>query len=722
MINNTNTNEGTTTTILGGDNMNIQLLNNLEVAISNAEKNGATLVGMAAAKRVLKALSQGTAGEEEYFLALGQLQMATNNAVIDSNQVLMKFSKLLKVKEYISFANITIACDKYGYACGSIGINSSPISRAFAHCKTEDSIIVPVGAAGHTEINKYSYAAFTKDIISVKFESTEDLKTAEDHGIYIIYAGRSTAAFYYNAVFNIWTNITSDEQSLTLEELKDFAIEIEGDLRLHKCFVFSPSDVRSISYTATDVTTIDNRDEILDTASNGAYTIAKALLEEYKLQESDPKKVEEFILKTIPRFGQLKAGSTNLGAIKSWVYYRGKFSTFCGNTIDGTAILKASFVAECFTNVLGITVTEEAVVGMFLQARPDMQKGAYLVYDDESFNILVNQLKIRAIENKCEIYNFGSEYSTMDPVLIVDTNIVKLESRHNLNDICLELLEIAAPSNANYSKSMHEKVLIVNPESAMELAYELGENHVVDKFEALLSVEESIPTPGVIKKAYASDVISCIAPQKIYETPALMRSMLKSVVQSTVNADDKLKFKIDGTNTRLTSDFTELFIGAGRENSLIKYGEIFMPHATKFFTRKYRTEAIEMAKELLLNKEDAIKFVNEYVTSKINDTKVCMIKYPSMGVKEYYLAKPLTLKAIFVRINHLKTTPEIKIALKRMYKNISEGVSILPANAVVMDQCAGLDYDYDGGTFVYDQKYCNILKPFTPEATIMSSN
>lgn len=716
-INGANTNKGaatnTNTNILGGMNMNNNLTISLEVILSEAIMSGVSPVQVSAGKRVLRDLSTGKAGEEEYALAVASLRMAQSNAIIDDSVILSKFLKPLKSKEFISFMSIVIKRDKQGKACGSLGLNSSPTGRAFKHCKTESAIVVPVGSAGHTEITKHGFAPYTKDLTSVQFKSENDLKRAQDDGIYIIYAGRQTSAHMYNRVQRVWENIVTGA-TMTQEELTAYANEIEGDLRLHKCFVFSPSDVRNLSYAATDVTVEDNRDEILDNASNGAWTNVKNEVEQMNIDGVNPKEIQNFILKAMPRFGQLKAGSANLGSITSWAYFRKAFETYSGETIDGTAYLRASYVAECFTKVLGINVSQKAVMGMFLQARPDMQKGAYLVIDDMSFEVMLSSLK-----EVGPVDIFGTERTTKAPVLIVDKNIVKLESNYEINDICFELLEIAAASPAHYSKQMHEKPLCIDLERAQDLAWSLGEDHISANYDVIINAEESIPTPGMVRKGYVADITASIAPHKILETPALMRSLLKNATQSSVNSVDKLKFSIEGSNARLISEYTELIVGKGRENTIVKYGEIWMPHAESFFKKKFRKEAIVICKAELMDKASAKKFVTKYVEDKMTSAKVCMIKYPSMGVKEYYLARPLTLKEIFTRIAQLDTTDEKKLALKRMFASQTEGVTMLPALRLNMFQCAGLDFDYDGGTFVYNQEYCDILATSTTEATCM---
>lgn len=698
--------------ILGGNEMNKTLMETLSNEIAAAESNGVTRAHLIGAKRVLKNLAASKADQEEYALAVSMLKMQQEGAKIEDPETLLKFSKTLKSKEYISFSNITISRNKHSNLNGNIGLNSSPVGRAFHGFAVEESITVPAGV-GYTTVSKYGFAPFTKSVIGINFLSDNDLKMCSDTGIKMVFAGYKTIACIKNARTNKWENVCSGT-AYTEEELKAYAEENNGDIRLFKCFVYSPSDTRNKSYAAMDVTNGDTREEHLDLVSNGAWTIVKNDVEKMKKDgKTSDEKIQEFIMKAMPRFGQLKAGSFNLGAIESWSYYNGNFTTEGGHTIDGTAYLRASFVARLFTNILGIEVTPSAVAGLFIQARPDMQKGAYKVLNDYSFNVMLTRLCNDGVG--CTAY--GSKKDTMDSVMIVDRNIVKVESNYNVNDICFEMLEIAAPSSANLSKQALEKPLAVNPEAACDFGFELGVEHIDRIFTKLVNPKASIPTPGTAAKAYVSDLVVDIAPSMVYQSPAIVRSKLKNDVQSCVNANDKLKFAIDGVNARLISDCTELFTGVGRENAIVKYGEIWLPHAEKHFKNKFRKEAIEIAKEDGLTKDEAKAFIAKYVSDKLKEARVCMIKYPSMGVKEYYLARPLSLAEIKARIKALSCSEAIKKAIFLMFKEQTQGVAMLPALNIVMFQCAGLDYDYDGATFIYDERYCNILRGQTPEAT-----
>lgn len=93
----------------------------------------------------------------------------------------------------------------------------------------------------------------------------------------------------------------------------------------------------------------------------------------------------------------------------------------------------------------------------------------------------------------------------------------------------------------------------------------------------------------------------------------------------------------------------------------------------------------------------------------LKEMKIVMIKYPSMGVKEYYLARVVTKAEVKARIKAMELDNATSKAIYRFFAGTQNGTAILPALDLIMFQCAGLDYDYDGGTFIFDQEYVDIL-------------
>jgi hypothetical protein len=725
MNNNTNVNNnGVQINNKGEMNMKNDLVKQYEDTLKEVMERGINPTLVSGVKKVFRCYMEGSRTEQDLVLAISALKLGERSATLNTPDLLMTFVKLLKAKEYITILNIDAKRNKYGKYVGSISCTPSPIGRAYSKHTKEESILVPVGEAGFTTITENSFAPFTKDFISITIEDKDDLKIAKDTGVYVLYADRETKAFVFKNG-NLWVDIQNNKPYTELE-IKTMAEEIEGaDLRLCKAFVYSPSDVRNFSYACMDVTKEDNRDEYLNDISNGAWEIVKQTVEKMVADGKSAEKIQLYILKTMPRFGQLKAGSVNLGAIKSWAYYRKAFETACGETVDGTGYLRASYIAGIFSKILGITVTQSAVTGMFLQARPDLQKAAYEVLPDTIFDAIAEGLSQETDKDGKKLMTYeGSAKNKMKPVMIVDSNVVKVESNYRIKDLELELLEIAACSPANLSKQAFEKPLYADKEAALNYVHDLGQEYMMDTLSRqFLEPKAKIPTIAEVKKCYAPDLTLTIAPQMIRQSKPLFRANLNNTIRSCVNSIDKLRYPIAGNNVRLTSDAAELVVHKkGREFAAIKYGEIYMPAAVEHFRRVYKAEAIAKADEKGLTDEAKRKFVFAYIDKKVNNTKICMIKYPSMGPKEYYLARVLTLKTINARINNMALTDEEKALLKEYYKATGKSVAKLPAVKLVMFQCAGLDYDYDGAEFIYDQRYVGILDNpnYKNEATLIA--
>ena len=683
-------------------------LTNLEVAIQKAISNNVTPTAIAGAKNVLRRIESKAFNIEAADNAIQMLEAGLNPyTVIETAKQLKPLLKSIKHKDYVSVLDVTQKTNKYGQAEGRVSSISQSVGRAFDGTELEESILVPTGINAYKTITKNGFAPFTKDIIAVKFESESELKKSKDFGIYVLYAGRNTAAYTFIGRNELWSNVVTGE-TMTVEELQSHANDVNGDLRLHKCFVFSPSDIRNLSYAAMDVTNGDNRNEALDKMSNGAWSIAKQNVEDMITAGISEEKIELYILKTMPRFGQFKAGSANLGKIPCWAYYRNNFETSDGETLDGTSFMSDVYVAECFSRVLGITVLPKAVRGMFLQTRPDAQKAGTLVVSEK---VMARMYKNVGTMGKVDTYGEGV------PVLLVDKNIVKAESNYAETGIYFELLEIATCSSANSSMQMLMKGLYADQEKAMNWINSRGIEATNEKVANTFLVEKaSIPTPGQVAKCYASELIVAMDPKRILQDCALHKNALTSFVNSDVNAANKLKYAIDGNNVRLTSDPSEILAGKlERKYSVIPYGRIYMPAASKFFMKKAKEEVLATIDTKSITKEE----LKAAIVAKYNslDKRIVMIKYPSMGVKEFYVAEIMGYNEVCSIVNAMDIDAEAKADIKDYYRGIGETVAILPAVKIVMFQCAGLDYDYDGATFVYDNEFVQIVANSQTEAT-----
>lgn len=714
-INTTNTNTGME---------ELTMIKKLEVAIINARESKVPAAFINNAKKILTKVSSGHLGQEAADKAIAMLDAGLNpNAVVENYKQFKSYVKLIKTKDYVRFISLILNRDPMS-SCPEGLVTSAPqsVGRATSFVSREDEAIVPVGFNLTKKVTKNDFAPFSKDMISIKFKSSEDLEIAKTEGFYVIHAGADTKAYLPKGSTD---DITPDTPFIvqyedictgdifSKEEIVELTEHFDGDLRMYKCFVFSPSDVRNMSYLAMDVTVEDRREEMLDKVSNGAWTKAKEHLDgltsgkrtKKNGEAYTEKEIELWILKTMPRFGQFKAGSINLGKIKCWAEYKGIFSTSSGETVDGSAYQDAVMFAEYLSDLLGITVSPEAVIGLFIQGRPDTHKAGIEIVDKEVMHEMIKKL-IETEGEECIVIHGG----TLEEVTyFADQNIIKANSNYVETGIDFELLEIATCSPANTSIQALMKPLF-NDQKGTEKYIEqiMTENTVKKVTDTFLNKVPSIPTPGDAMKAYVVDMVSCMDPTMILRDPSLKKNATTSFVNSALNAANKLKYAVDGNNVRLTSDISEMIVGKkGREYSVIPYGKVYMPAATRYFMKKARTEVMSEIDTTSITKEE----LRAAIIAKYNslDKRVCMIKYPSMGINEYYLAEVMDYKDVVATVNAMNVDENTKRLIKKHYKTIGETLAILPALDIVMFQCAGLDYDYDGATFIYDERFIKLL-------------
>lgn len=632
----------------------------------------------------------------------------------------------------------------------------SPLSRINREFPVEDSIVVPVSSKSTMLITKDSNAPFIKGLAKIHFKTTSFIELFKYEGIYVVFDRENSKAYFPSNKKNIvgeklWFDpknpreLKSANELMNLTKVNPITKEIEKlDVRHYDFLSFSPSDTRIGNGIMLDVTNGDNREEFLNSITGGAWTI-----EQQKIAEKVAKGADEklLVLKTMPRFGQSHAGSVVIGQFKNWAMYTENFLTsytvritdkqaidyyknsdkvkFDENedgsitlkineaTADGTGFILDEAFAKMLSKRLKVKVMPSAVRGLFIQARPLLFKGAFLIISRKMMTKMYKKhVAMKGKDGKSLVDNYGVIENDC-PEFLVDDNIVKATSRFKEFADCLdlELLDIAKASGASISKQLIEKVLVKNEKAATAWLNNYMTKSIHEDYTArFVEKQVKVPTLGQIANPFPTDIIEGIAPTYAKQNGAIYKSMLENEVKASMKALDKMKYKVEGKNVRLISEHTELFTSA---KSLIKYGEIFSPSANAFFAKAQR-EAVEVKAqaEELLAQGDEVKANELFRIAELMARKenyIATIKYPSMGIKEYYYAKALTLKDIKERVLALDVSKDDKEVIFDYFKSLDEGVTMLPARTEIMRQCAGLDFDYDGWTEIYDYDFVGLL-------------
>ena len=637
------------------------------------------------------------------------------------SQVQAKRSEILK-NSYISFGMVDIFQEMKALNYNILYVNA-PLSRITRTAKTEDYIVVPTTGKNTVIKTKEDRDPYTKDIFKIHFQNTAYIEMFKYEGIYIVLDGADSKMF-------IPSNKTKDNQKLwydpkdasvlltetelkNLEKVNPLTKQKEKlDVRHYKFLSFSPSDTRIGNGMMKDVTNGDDRVEFLNSQTGNAWTLEENKI---KAMAAEGKDVTVPVLKTMPRFGQLHAGSVVVGKFNNWAMYTAKFKTTHGTTADGTGFVLDTAVARMFQSRLNgnVEIKPSAVRGMFIQARPLLFKGAFLVVSQKVMKRLYKKHVAKLDKDGQSLVNNYGVIKNDCPEFFVDANIVKADSEFDKFADCLEfeVLDIAKASNASLSKQLIEKAMVKDPVATSNWLNDFVATNIYNGFkERFVDKTSKVLTLGQIANPFATDIIESIAPSYAKNTGAIYRAMLDNQVKANMKALDKLKMLIEGKNTRLISEHTELFTEA---LSLIKYGEIFSPSANKYFNKAKR-----QAPKVRQQAEEALKAGDKETADSLNkladkmekDTNyIVAIKYPSMGIKEYYYAKVLTLTDIKERIDVTDLDEEDKNVLFSYFRSIEEGVTMLPAREEIMRQCAGLDFDYDGWTEIYNYDLVDIL-------------
>lgn len=654
----------------------------------------------------------------------GAIQSAKEVVLTSKKQIHAKRKTILKneMRSFISIEFFNAGSQDQEVLDYKISYSTAPLSRINRFAPIVDSIVVPISSKSTTVITKDSYAPFIKDLAKIHFQTTSFIELFKYEGVYFVFNGQDSKIFIPSNKKNVfgdklWYDPKNPRELKSVNELMNLTTvnpltkkTEKLDVRHYDFLSFSPSDTRIGNGIMLDVTDGDNREDFLNNLTGGAWT-----LEQQKIAKKVAKGADEktLVLKTMPRFGQLHAGSVVIGQFKNWAMYTECFETEHGNTADGTGFILDEAFAKMLSRRLKVKVTPSAVRGLFIQARPLLFKGAFLIISRRMMTKMYKKhLAMKNKEGKSLVANYGVIENDC-PEFFVDDNIVKATSKFEDFADCLdlELLDIAKASGSSISKQLIEKVLIKNEKAATEwLKNYMTKSIHAEYNDRFVDKQIKVPTLGQIDNPFATDIIEGIAPTYAKQNGAIYKSMLENQVKASMKALDKMKYKVEGKNVRLISEHTELFTAA---KSLIKYGEIFSPSANAFFAKSQR-EAAEVkaqAEELLAQgnevKANELFRIAELMARKEN--YIATIKYPSMGIKEYYYAKTLTLKDIRERVLALNVSKDDKEVIFEYFKSLDEGVTMLPAREEIMRQCAGLDFDYDGWTEIYDYDFVDLL-------------
>ncbi len=400
--------------------------------------------------------------------------------------------------------------------------------------------------------------------------------------------------------------------------------------------------------------------------------------------------------KLFTRMFHLWAPHKIVGKANSFGFYNGIWKNPKGNAAwDGMNFISVRAFCKWMSEVLNVNeVLINSVLGKAVQCRPDTNKAFGSIVTDAFISRIIEN-------NNCPVFRFTKEEFNSalqkdiwnspkykDAWIIVGNGIPDYISDRNCLKTPFDLKEggnMAVLAFAKYSKSNTSMQALskiaagASREKLEELIGYLFNNYIDTTLDSIKNKKPGIVSIKEAKSNYLLGIIDKIAPAYIAnKDQQLYKSAIDTLAKSGMKASKNLKFSIDGGSLSLFSDICEL-IGAPR---VLKYGEIFSPYANKYFAK---------------------------------GSGLCtLFKYPSMGAREFYQCKSVTLDEIKRRVDKFKVSTEVKRLIVEWYSMLSDGLLVVPAIEELKNLLAGMDFDFDGVTMILDRKFNEVMSTIKP--------
>jgi hypothetical protein len=429
------------------------------------------------------------------------------------------------------------------------------------------------------------------------------------------------------------------------------------------------------------------------------------------------------LVKSAARFGQYKAPSCYQDFhVKTAAFYMDKWVDANGNEYrDGSIGLASEYLADAFSaKDTKFQVRDRAVSGIPAQVRPWFIKGMG-VASRRSYLKLWAEFKgweivhisrdavteeIQAEFNKCFSDDKAVKKSSTlwgKLVIVTDTaadDIWAIDSMSDLNALKytfdlssssgLNMLDMGKAvrdltRGANTAMQPLQSLLFLNPIAGREWIKNTAMGHMQNVINTTYSAEARVPSIEEFGRYFGANTLPKFAPSFCFDKHAKMyQSISNNMLQGLSRDITQLSFGVPGAHLKIHPDF-----GMDFNNMFIDAGEVFAPAAERYFT------------EIGLPQEEWI---------------ISMFKYPKMHVLEYGCDKVVSLEAVIARIGASSLSKAIKRELIALYRTISESMIIVPAIEINKKKLAGMDYDADALTAIFDVAFNEIMGLQTPMA------
>lgn len=545
---------------------------------------------------------------------------------------------------------------------------------------------------------------FTDEIITVDFENVKSIDTW-GYTLAAIGTGLDRKFYLFREEEGTMYDILSDEiVGMSLISNADGSMKEGVVLYSGKegGQLSSPSQSRKSNITFKRINGRKNVQDALNELTYGAFEIMDG--KEMNLSG---------IVKGAARLSQYKAPQClELAEVGTMAVFMGKFKNEAGNDYkDGSADIAADFLAQAFNKALeGYNFTTRSVLGIGVQIRPWMSKVMAIskerAYIDEfvktqGFESVVidrNNVSKEEQENFNLAFEGKGDYKGKLVVVTDKPLSWKIDVMSDLNGIKapwnltkssgLNLLDMTKGNHgneANTSKQMLQTLIHADKDMGKNWISEQGKKHVEDAFNRTFTKGATPPSMKEMARPNLSTLAPKIAPTfAIEKHKRLFRSISKNFLKGVLRDTNKLSFRVDGGNYQIIPDF-----GMDFGVELLDKGEVFLSEAFEYFTEN------ETAKE---------------------NMKVTLIKYPKICVTEFAQERVVGLEEMIEKIEASNMTERQKKVVKKAYQTIHSGIIVVPAIELYKNLLAGMDFDFDGLSAIFDKEFNSIVSLVKPIA------
>ena len=440
------------------------------------------------------------------------------------------------------------------------------------------------------------------------------------------------------------------------------------------------------------------------------------------------------LVKTIARYGQYKSPSCFHDAlVGTKAIYCSEWADESGNLWnDGGSHASDRFIASVFNrhNEAKYVFETKSVVGLPIQARPWTDKiqlvtreqafmtnfiefsGKEIVYLSRATVTTEDQLHFdmlfdKATRKSSKFYNTilvvtNGDHKSLS-MIDVYSDLNGTKCTYNLKRTSgINILDIGkvAPG-VHTSSQMLQTLLFADPVVAKEWIIEKAIAHQeagLDSigFKSVINADgktdiefvgndSKVPSISEMENLYIQTTLPKISAEFCVEKHALMfRTIADNFIKGQMRDIGKLHFAIDGANLKIVPDYSMLY-----NVKHLKAGEVYCPAAEEYFTGLGLPES---------------------------EWFIALFKYPKMHVREFGCDLVVSEAEMAKRITASELTNVQKFLLKKAFKTVRNSIVMVPALEINKKKLAGMDYDADALSAVFDVKFVTICRTVNPLA------